>query len=200
MHKYKFIIAFLFLPMLMVAQNQWQLKKDANNIKIYTRTTANSDIKEFKATTKINTPLEHILNKLIIAPQYNTNCLPDVNYYVKKINSNQYIFYSYKDLPWPVKDRDIVTLLTINRVNKKTVKLTLEGSPNYIPKKDKTIRVKNFTGHWILKEDANKKTSVTHELFLDPEGHIPSFIINTLLVNAPYKLFKDLHGINEKSS
>ena len=200
MYKYKLIIPILFLPFFMLAQNSWELKKNANAIKIYTRTTSSSDIKEFKATTEIDAPLDTILNKLIIGPKYTKNCLPDINYFVEKINKNQSIYYSYKDLPWPAKDRDVVTLLTINRIDNKTVTLTLNGSPYHLPEKDKTIRVKNFTGHWILKEDENRKTSVTHELFLDPEGQIPSFIINTLLVNAPYKLFRDLHKTSQKQS
>lgn len=200
MCKYKLIIAILFLPFFMLSQNPWELKKNAHAIKIYTRTTSSSNIKEFKATTEIYAPLDSILNKLIIGPKYTKKCLPDINYFVEKINDNQSIYYSYKDMPWPAKDRDVVTLLTINRINNKTVTLTLKGSPYYLPEKDKTIRVKNFTGHWVLKEDENQKTSVMHELFLDPEGQIPSFIINALLVNAPYKLFRDLHKTSQKPS
>ncbi|WP_298901282.1 START domain-containing protein [uncultured Psychroserpens sp.] len=189
----KSIIAFLFcLPTLMFSQNEWTLKKDDDNIKIYTRDAANSNIKEFKAVTTIDTGSKHILDELLTAPDYYENCEPNTSYYVKKLNENQHVFYAHKDLPWPIKDRDIITLLTVNKINSKTIKLTLESLPEELPKKDKTIRVKKLMGHWLL-EEVEGKTKVTQQLFLNPEGSLPSFVVNSLLIKGPYKTFKDLH-------
>lgn len=184
------LIALLF-PMILLAQNHWDLKKDDHNIKIYTRDSKSSAFKEYKAVTIINTPSKYILKELLEAPTYHENCEPGVSYYVKALNDNQHIFYAHKDLPWPIQDRDIVTLLTLKKINSSTTKLTLESLPNALPSKAKTIRLKTVMGHWLLEEMGNQ-TKVTQQLFLDPEGNLPAFIVNNLLIKGPFQTFKDL--------
>lgn len=178
---------------MILAQDHWTLKKEAHNIKIYTRNSKDSKLKEFKAVTMINTALQNILSELLDAPDYYKDCKPNISYYVKELNKNQHVFYAHKDLPWPVKDRDIVTLLTVNTINDNTVKLTLESLPEELPSKNKTIRIQNLMGYWLL-EEMNGKTKVTQQLFLDPEGSLPPFIINNLLIKGPYQTFKDLQN------
>lgn len=180
------------LPFWGISQNNWHLKKESELIKIYTRKPANSNLKEFKAITVINSSLEAILDELLVAPDYYKNCEPNISYYVKALENNQHVFYAYKDLPWPVKDRDIVTLLTVEDINSSTVKLTLEALPEGLPKKDNTIRVKKLMGHWLLEETGNQ-TMVTQQLFLDPEGNLPSFVLNSLLIKGPYTTLMNLH-------
>jgi hypothetical protein len=189
----KIVLALLLsLPFSSSSQNNWSLKKDSHQIKIYTREISDSNLKEFKAVTVINTPLETILNELLEAPDYYEGCEPNISYYVKALENNQHVFYAHQELPWPIKDRDIVTLLTVDKIDDTTIKLTLEGLPNEIPQKDKTIRVKNLMGFWLLEEMGNK-TMVTQQLFVDPEGSLPPFVINSLLIKGPYKTFRDLH-------
>jgi hypothetical protein len=83
-------------------------------------------------------------------------------------------------------------LLTVEHINRKTIKLTLESLPKGLPKKDNTIRVKTLMGHWLL-EEVNDKTMVTQQLFLDPEGSLPPFVVNSLLIKGPYTTFMNLH-------
>lgn len=193
MIKYFALIFFLCLSFLSTSQSNWILKKDANDIKIYTRATENSKLKEFKAVTNIATASETILNELLEAPEYYEDCLPNVSYYVKQLNNTQHVFYAHKKLPWPIKDRDIVTLLTVNKIDNKTTKLTLESLPDELPSKEKTIRIKKLMGYWLL-EEMKGITKVTQQLFLDPEGSLPPFVVNSLLIKGPYNTFKDLQN------
>lgn len=173
------------------SQEQWILKKHTNNIKIYTRSSENNAFDEYKAVTSIDTSIDSILDELLMAPNYYENCPSGISHYVKAIGENQHVFYVHKTLPWPIKDRDVVTLLTVKKISKHKVKLVLEALPNEIPLKDKIIRVKTLMGYWLLEEKENK-TIVTQQLFLNPEGSLPPFIVNSLLVKGPYKTFKEL--------
>nr|WP_321233762.1 START domain-containing protein [uncultured Psychroserpens sp.] len=188
----KIILLLFCLPFLGISQQNWNLKKESHQIKIYTRDADNSNLKEFKAVTIINTASNTILNELLDAPKYFEGCKSNVSYYVKELKDNQHVFYAHKDLPWPIKDRDIVTLLTVNKIDPATTKLTLESLPNELPQKDKTIRVKKLMGHWLL-EEIDGTTMVTQQLFLDPEGSLPPFVVNSLLIKGPYKTFRELH-------
>lgn len=153
----------------------------------------NSKFKELKATTTIDTSIEAVLAELLEAPAYYEGCEAGKSFYVKAIDDNQHVFYAYRDLPWPVKDRDIVTLLTVERTSDKKIKLHLKGLPTELPEKDKTIRVKDVTGFWLL-EETNGQTQVTQQLYLDPEGSIPPLVTNSLLVKGPFKTFTELRA------
>lgn len=167
MLKFFSLYLLLIIPLGSYSQNEWMLKKDENNIKIYTRSTPDTHFDEYKAVTKIETSLNSVLGELLQAPQYTENCIPGISYYVKSHNSNQHVFYAHKSLPWPIRDRDIVTLLTINKISDVKIKLTLESLPDAIPEKEKTIRIKKLMGHWLL-EEKGKSIQVTQQLVLDP--------------------------------
>jgi len=192
MLKHILFLLLLFINFFGFSQGSWQLKKDTNNIKIYTRPTTNSNFNEYKAVTSIATSLDVVLKELLSAPQYNNNHQSGISYYVKQLNENQHVFYAHKPLPWPIKDRDIVTLLTIERINDNKIKLILESLPEAVPEKSKTLRIKKLMGHWLLEETENNKVMITQQLLIDPEGSLPPFIVNKLLVKGPFKTFTEL--------
>jgi len=186
-----FLIVLLITSIASIAQSEWELKKDANAIKIYTRRIPNQSIDEYKAITIIDTKINNVVAELLSAPKYNKANESGVSYYVKQLSENQHVFYAHKPLPWPIRDRDIITLLTVEKISDSKYKLALESLPNAIPEKEKTIRIKNITGHWLLEEDGNK-TKVTQQLFVNPEGTLPAFVINSLLIKGPFKTFSEL--------
>lgn len=191
MFKHTLLIFVLLYNTFSIAQDEWGLKKDAKGIKIYTRAVADSPLKEYKATTLLNASIDSVLSELLNAPQYTENCEAGQSFYVIARGKNQHVFYARKELPWPVRNRDIVTLLTVDKISDKKVKLHLESLPEGIPEKEKTIRIKELMGFWLLEEE-NGKTKVTQQLYLNPEGSLPSAITNALLIKGPFKTFTEL--------
>lgn len=193
-----FPFLLFIIPFFSNAQTDWILKKDDNNIKIYTRSIVNEKLDEYKAITIIDTQIENVVKELVTAPKYNKEYKSGISYYVKKQNDNQHVFYAHKDLPWPLKDRDLVTLLTIEKISKSKYKLKLESLPEIINQKEKTIRIKELKGFWLL-EEKNNSTKVIQQLFINPEGKLPAFVTNSLLINGPFKTFSELRS-NLKNS
>lgn len=191
-------VYLLLIPFLSFSQTEWKLKKNENNIKIYTRAVENINFDEYKATTIIETSIDNVLAELLEAPNYTTNCEAGISYYVKSISDSQHVFYAHKELPWPIKDRDIITLLTVEKLSSKKIKLTLESLPEALPLKEKTIRIKTLMGYWLL-EEKGAKTLVTQQLFLDPEGNLPAFVVNSLLIKGPFKTFSELKATIKES-
>lgn len=190
------LIVFLFtLSVISLSQSQtpWKLKKADNDISIYTRSIPNKKLNEYKAVTRIDTAIENVIKELVTAPKYYKGCEPGISYYVKKLKKNQHVFYAHKDLPWPVKDRDLITLLTVEKLSDTRYKLKLESLPNAIPKKEKTIRIKELIGFWLL-EEIGLTTKVTQQLYVNPEGALPTFVVNSLLVKGPFKTFSELRS------
>ena len=53
-------------------------------------------------------------------------------------------------------------------------------------------------GYWLLEENEGQ-TKVTQQLFINPEGNLPPFVINSLLIKGPYNTFKNLRNSVAKS-
>lgn len=186
------LLYLLFLiPLVNFSQNEWKLKKNQNNIKIYTRSVENINFDEYKASITLETSINAVLTELLDAPNYTDNHETGISYYVKSISDNQHVFYAHKKLPWPIKDRDVITLLTVEKLSNKKIKLSLESLPEALPEKDKTIRVKTLMGHWLL-EEKDDKTMITQQLYIDPQGSLPAFVVNNLLIKGPFKTFSEL--------
>lgn len=194
------IVVFLIFGLTLYSQEEWQLKKDANDIQIFVRNSPDSNFAEFKATTILNTAIENVLLELLTAPKYNKTAIKSgVSYYLKQKNENEHVFYVKKELPWPLKNRDIVTLLKIHKISDTKIKLTLEAAPEEVALTKNTLRIKAVVGYWLL-EKQNTSTKVTQQLFLNPEGSVPPFVSNALLIKGPYQTFLNLKKLERRNS
>ena len=174
------------------AQESWTLKKNMEGIRIYTRSVEGKNIKEYKAITWVDAPMEAVIQELLTAPVYLNTPLPDVSYLVSEENNSEYVFYVKKELPWPIRDRDVVTSLKIAHKDQKQCKLLLKALPEGLPKSKGILRVKELMGHWLIETSEEGKTKVVQQLFFDPEGTLPDFLVNSLLVRGPFQTFSDL--------
>ena len=190
MKRLLFILVFLSLGQVN-GQEQWKLKKSADGIQIYTRAMAGKSLKEYKAVTTVKAKMDVVLNELLTAPKYNDMCESGVSYYIDSPAEGKHLFYAQKSLPWPVRDRDVITLLTVKKLSENKVILYLEGAPNVLPEQENMIRVTELMGHWLLEEKDNG-TMITQKLFIDPNGNLPPFVVNALLVKGPLKTFQEL--------
>jgi len=172
--------------------SKWELKKDELGIQVYTRSVNESSIKEYKAVTLIKTTQNLLLNKITDGDH-----LKDWNYkttkssLLEKKSDNEYLVYMYNDLPWPARNRDHISELKINIVNSSLARINIKSVPNYILNKSGVIRVVNFSGFWLL-EKTKLGVKVTQQMYGAPGGLLPTFIINTMLVNAPFNTFMRL--------
>lgn len=169
-----------------LAENSWELEKNANGIKVYTRTTASSPIKEFKAITTINADKLKISNILMKINNY-VNWYPDISEssLLKIINANERIVYYKLDVPWPADDRDAVMKFEINK-QPHEILIKMNSLTGYKAKIDGVVRIGKATGFWKLTTDG-KKTKVIYQFLADPVGNLPAWIINMMIVDNPYK-------------
>ena len=174
------------------SQSVWELEKDASGIQVYTRKVSVSSIKEYKATTLIKTSLKSLVNKIIDGEH-----LKDWNYKTTKSNllektsDTEYLVYMYNDLPWPAKNRDHISELKLDVVSNSLTKISIKSAPKKLKEQKGVIRVVNFSGFWLL-EKTKSGVRVTQQMYGDPGGSLPVFIVNSMLVNAPFNTFKRL--------
>jgi len=168
------------------------LEKDELGIQVYTRTVKTSSIKEYKATTIVKASIKSLVNKIIDGEQLKKwNYKTIISELLEKKDKNKYIIYMYNNLPWPAKDRDHVSELEVIAVSDSLTKVAIKSDAKRIPEKKGVIRVVEFSGYWIL-EKTKLGVNVTQQMHGDPGGSLPTFIVNSMLVNAPFNTFKRL--------
>ena len=196
--------AFLvFLPLLIAgasveAQDDWELAKDKDGIQVYTRTPGGSDVKEFKARTTVNANvgvLEEIMFDVDAYTTWQSNTSESRK--IEVVSKLEEYLYIVTDVPWPIKDRDLVlhSLKQISPDGKVTI--TLLSAPDKLAKTTRAIRMEEAAGSWAFTPLSDTETEVFYTFFGDPSGSIPNWIINMFIVDGPFKTLTNLRKIAE---
>lgn len=187
---YCLIVFFSF--QILVAQEGWKLSKDKEGIKVFVKEKRGYAVKEYKAEMFVKSSRDKLLKTILNGDslQYWTY-KTDSSKLLKKKSDSVYYVYMYNDFPWPVKNRDHISKLTVSFPTLTSTKVLIESSPDYIPEKGGVVRVSEFSGFWLFEETENR-IKVTQQLHGDPAGYLPNFIVNSMLVKAPYNTFLNL--------
>lgn len=178
------------------ANAEWELAKDKDGIKVFLKTVPGSKIKEFKGMTNIKSSLDSILavlNDTEACPKWIHNCKDAFK--LSEISFNEGYVYQVINFPFPVKDRDLILHSVMTQdvdTNQVTIKLT--AVPDYIPE-TRNVRIKKSDGLYLLKPLPDRSIEVTWQHHTEPEGGIPKWIVNSLLVDTPFKTLNNLREI-----
>lgn len=173
-------------------QSEWQLVKDNQGIQVFVRTNDTTKFKEFKAQMEVPAHPEEVLNVIWDGDHlYEWHYQTSESKLIRKINNNQQVVYMRNDLPWPLQDREVYTLMKLKQQTPQIFRIDLLPSSGNYDFKNKIIRIKNFKGHWYL-EQSPKGTIVIQEMQGDPGGSIPPFLFNIFLANGPFSTFLEL--------
>ncbi|MBI4646130.1 MAG: hypothetical protein HY738_05895 [Bacteroidia bacterium] len=184
-----FLIGFTCIFFTGSGEKNWKLRKNENGIKVYTRDIENSNQKELKAYTTINSSLSTLVDVILDIPACTTwvySCSKSL--ILKKINEQELIYYSLLDIPWPAEDRDMVLHLKVSQ-DKKTKIVTFKTmSRNDILKENPGIvRMKNVTLAWRLKPLSSGSIEAQYYLKSDPGGIVPDWMLEFFMVTGPYE-------------
>src|ERR1700677_2896027 len=95
MKKITLILILFMLPCVVLAQEQWDLKKSANGIKVYTRKLDNEKFKEVKGLCEINAPAERLISVLQnVAHHKDWVYQTKISYLVNRKNKDTITYYS----------------------------------------------------------------------------------------------------------
>lgn len=191
MIKFLLILFFMFSGFVF-QQRPWELAINKEGIKVYTRKTDSAAIKEYKVTMRVSAPIDTVLKKVLDIKKlkYWSYRIAESDL-VKKINDSTWIFYIHNDVEWPVKDRDHVSKVQLQK-RSEVYKVVLTPYNNLVSEKKDIVRIKRFRGLWTLKKIDSGHTQVTQQLYGDPESNIPSFFINMMIAKAPFYTFKNM--------
>lgn len=188
----KVTICFISLWLIFIpadASNGWTLKLNKNGIQVFTKSIPGTSIKAVKAVYNVKSSLPALAALLLDVssyPKWIYRCSEAK--IIKTENASELIYYQLTNIPWPATDRDLVASLVINQEkDNRIVTAIIKNKPDFIAENKGRVRLKKFDSKYIFTPKADGIIEVTNELFLDPGGNIPAWMINQASTMGPYK-------------
>jgi hypothetical protein len=177
-------------------QPDWELQKDENDIKVWTKDYPGSKFKQFKATTKFKAELKNVVAVFLDIENMGAwyDRVEKVTL-VKKFSEMEGTYMIDFELPWPVKDRISAVRAELSHdpsTNIVTVKTKYEKG--IIEDSDRLV-VTDIHSEWILTPQEGGYVDVFHEGYMDPAGSLPAWIANSGVKEGPVKTLTALRKI-----
>ena len=170
----------------------WNLEAERDGIKIYTRSVIGSKLKQVRAVVSLKAPMETVLGVLTDYKGY-SDWMNNVteSYVVDHPSDSVHYVFRHEDAPWPVQNRYHVDKMVVS-TEEHAATLSFKSMPNYLDKTDEAIEVQRYEGEWRIQETTRGLCEVELVFDENPGGFIPTWLVNYLAVDAPYKTMANL--------
>lgn len=177
------------------AQESWDLVKENEGVKVYTRTNEVMSFKEFKASMIVKAKIEDFVSVL-----FDVDGLSSWGYNISEAkllerpNDTIQIYYAVAKAPWPYKDRDGIYKNTLNwdKSNRSlTVEIELLEDERELNKS--FVRMDGY-GFWRVKEVSANELKIDFQMQVDPGGSIKAWLANMFVTDSP---FQTMTGIRD---
>ncbi|WP_248131832.1 START domain-containing protein [Acinetobacter radioresistens] len=194
----------LMLLSLLITQStsaeQARLKINKQNIKVWTYQMSRNPAASYKAETVFNVPLEQAV-ALIMDVERAQQWVP----YMGKISilnrddqAGEFLLHVVMDLPFPLKDRDLIIQSKITRERNGTVNIRNRGMADSRFSQPDYIRLQDYQGDWTFQRLGANKVKVTTMGYVNPEGSLPISFMNMFVEQQPYQMLKIMRSELER--
>ncbi|MEW5676681.1 START domain-containing protein [Flavobacterium enshiense] len=183
---------FLFAMLQSHAQKKTNLAMDKEGIKIYLTKMDTTAFKEYRAVMTVKANIDTVAKQILDIKSLNKwNYKTRKSELIKKISDSSWVFYMNHHLGWPIQDRDHVSKVTLTKKTNEQI-ITIFPMNNLVKEKEGIVRLTNFKGFWYLKKISEKQTLVVQQIYGNPGGSIPAFMVNMIVTRGPYDTFREL--------
>lgn len=176
------------------AQTAWELKKDKDGIRVYSKASDHSRFDLLRVETILPARLSSLAALILDIgnyPHWSFNTREA--YVLRKISPSELYFYSLINSPWPANDRDLAVHLRISQdAVTKVMTITAESVPDLVPRKKDLVRVPVSTERWLVTPLPDGRIRIDYQLEIDPGASAPSWLINTFSTKGPFETFTHL--------
>ena len=172
----------------------WKMIKETEQCTVYTRISTLSSIKEVKIIAIFDTEVDKFMSVLNNVPAY-TNWVYKCGkaHRLKTITKNEFIYYVTSDVPFPLKDRDVI-------IHSKQwfdpeiqgYRIRSVGLPAFIDEETKYVRVPMLSSNWAIQPTEDDKVKVEYQILTEPGGSLPIWLVNLAITSGPLKTMKGL--------
>jgi len=180
-----------------VDAQSWELKKNKEGVKVYTKSNPVSAFDLLKAECDIDVDVNQLLTLIFDVSKHTQwvyNAIQSVP--IARLGTFDIIYYGETYAPWPVSNRDLIIHLTA-KTDSTTGICTIYGisEPYRKPLVSNKVRVTRSKSVWTLIPIDSKTTHVMYTLDIDPGGSLPAWLVNFASTEGPYLSFKKMKSI-----
>lgn len=183
----QFVFILILLPIAGYSQVDWELQRDKEGVKVWTRDYPNSNFKQFKATCEIDASMENVVALFQDIEKLNTwyDRIEETSI-IKTISDQEAIYTLDFDLPWPITNRVTAVKSIIDfDPSSGEVKVITAYEANIINPENGDLLVTDISSDWILTPNSNGKIDAMHYGYMDPAGSLPAWIANKGVKDGP---------------
>jgi len=166
----------------------WELMKEEGPLKVYTRKSQDSDIKELRMTTTMNASITDFIEALNDANSYKEwvyKC--ESSRLVRRISNTELYYQIETDFPFPLSDRDLVVRTQQKFDNFGNFYSDSYACPEHQPEENGVVRIQTFESHWKVIPQSDGSVYIDYNSKVDPAGNIPQWVVNLGLTVGPVK-------------
>jgi hypothetical protein len=187
------LLVFCSTSTLVAQENKWELKKNKNSVRVWTKKAPGYTLKQYRAACLINANADSVYNFIIDFDKrtswYSDNTICKVLH--KSGNSEFIVYYAY-GAPWPVDDRDIISKAMCNKEPDGSYLIQHSAIANYIPREKDYVRIEKATGLWKIRQVDENTTEVFMEGKSNAGGDVPEWLANMFVEDNPFKSLTNL--------
>ncbi|MCP3849539.1 MAG: hypothetical protein GY694_04780 [Gammaproteobacteria bacterium] len=185
------------------SEYDWKMVRDEDGIQVYLKSFWADDIKSFRGTVHINSSLDSLL-AIIMDIDACTNWVHRCKnpLLLSKVSFSENYHYQIHQLPFPAKNREFIFHSKMEHFpDTGVVSIQMKAVPGFCQKhrqhcaiipKTSLIRVEHSHGHYLLKPTGDHSTRVTWTHHTNPGGYLPRWLINSLIVEMPFRTLQGL--------
>ncbi len=174
---------------------EWEVRQNKDGILIESRKAEGSRYEEFRANTRATANIAGVIALLRDTdayPRWVFRCQESRT--IEEISSTERTFYQVTDLPFPARSRDVIFHAKVSYHPDDTVQIRITARPEVLAETGH-VRIREAHGSYLLEPVGETQTNVTWRLHVDPAGALPSWLVNGMLTDLPYKSLKALREL-----
>lgn len=166
-------------------QDSWELVANKNDIRVFTKKVDGSDYLAFKAVMSIDFSEDEIIRILKNVGDYpNWFAFTASAKLIEQTETNR-SFLMETDYPWPYSNECMIYRMTFLEKQNNVRKITIFGADTTTTC-DQSLKQAHG---YILLEAEKGKTKITYYFHSEPSQDIPTWLINPLIHEMPYRTF-----------
>jgi len=182
-----FVLLPLVSPLAIASAQDWQIRLVKDGITVQSRLPENAKYQEFRADTEIDATIAHaiaLLSDNEACSEWLYRCKE--SRLLKEISPTERIFYQVSSLPFPAKSREAIFHAKIRYNSDKSALIEMTAATSELSE-TKHLRIKDAIGTYTLEPLPNNRTKITWQLYVDPGGALPAWLVNAMLTDLPFK-------------
>lgn len=177
----------------------WHLKTHddsagTDGVDVYVRPVPDSAYDEARVVTSVCAPIDALAPVLTDVSRFD-EWVPDTKEARQLAAPAPFerIYYIRTNMPWPIKDRDMIYRVASSGDPKtaNALTVTLQSLPDYLPPYDGVVRMVEVRGRWQLAR-VGDRTHIELEMRIEPGGGVPAWLARRRIIATPTKMVQNI--------